>query len=87
MRSLGTQLDQFQKTDLDKVPLPAGMTRTMARTNIELQRLAVEIVAGDFDKFLAQLKAVTPEAATAAVRKWLAADRASIVEVAPEDDG
>lgn len=87
VRSLGTQLDRFQNTDLSQVPLPAGMTRTMARTNIELQRLAVEIVAGDYDKFLAQLKAVTPEVAMAAVRKWLAADQASIVEVAPEDDG
>jgi hypothetical protein len=31
------------------------------------------------------MKAVTPEAAAAAGRKWLAADHACIVEVVPED--
>lgn len=47
------------------------MTRTMATGNIELQRLSVEMVAGDFDRFLTKLRAVTLEAARAALAKWL----------------
>ena len=86
MRSLCNQLDEFQKTNLDNLPLPPGMTRTMARANIELQRLSVEIVAGDFDQFLKKLRAVSPEAAIAAVGKWLATDRACVVELVPEGD-
>jgi hypothetical protein len=87
VHSVGNQLDEFQKTDLDNVPLPPAMTRTMARANIELQRLAVEIVAGDFDAFLRKLKAVTPEDTTAAIGKWLSPERACVVEVAPENGG
>jgi WD40 repeat protein/predicted Zn-dependent peptidase len=84
LRSCCNELEEyFLKTDLDQVPLPPGISRTMARGNVELQRLSVEIVAGDFDRFLTKMKAVSPEAAAAAVRKWLAADRACIVEVVP----
>jgi zinc protease len=86
LRSLSDQLERFQKTDLGSVPLPAGMTRTMGRTNIELQRLAVEMVAGDFDEFLTKLRTVSSTAVRAAVAKWLSADRACIVEVVPEGD-
>ena len=86
LRSCCNELDEyFLKTDLDKVPLPPEISRTLARGNVELQRLSVEIVAGDFDQLLTKMKAVSPEAAAAAVRKWLAADRACIVEVVPED--
>jgi hypothetical protein len=45
----------------------------------------MEIVAGDFDQLLTKMKAVSPAAAAAAVRKWLAADRACIIEVVPDD--
>ncbi len=85
VRSICNQLDEFQKTNLDILPLPPGITRTMTRSNIELQRLAFEIVAGDFDGFLAKLRAVSPDTVRAAVDKWLAADRACLVEVLPED--
>ncbi|MGH7134275.1 MAG: insulinase family protein, partial [Pirellulales bacterium] len=85
LRSYCDEIDEFQKTDLDKAELPAHVSRTMARGNIELQRLRMEIVAGDFDQLLKRVKAVSPEAAAAAARKWLAADRACLVEVVPED--
>ncbi|HVX10835.1 MAG TPA: insulinase family protein [Pirellulales bacterium] len=87
LRSFCDQLDRFQRTDLGSVPLPAGLTRTMGRTNIELQRLTVEMVAGDFDDFLKKLRTVSPTAARAAIAKWLSADQACIVEVLPEGDG
>ncbi len=86
LRSFCDQLERFQKTDLGSVPLPAGMTRTMGRTNIELQRLTVEMVAGDFDEFLAKLRTVSATAVQAAISKRLSADRACIVEVVPEGD-
>lgn len=86
LRSLCEQLERFQKMNLDDVPLPAGVTRTMGRTNIELQRLVVEMIAGDFDRFLTRLKSVSPEATRAAIVKWLPPDRACIVEVVPEGD-
>jgi hypothetical protein len=78
------QFEGFQKTNLDQVPLPPGITRTMARTNIELQRLIVEALSGDFDQFLTNLKAVSPDSTGSAVRKWLSADRACFVEVVPQ---
>jgi len=77
------QIEEFQKTKLDQVPLPPRLTRTLARTNIELQRLIVELLAGDFEQFLTKLKAVSSDSAASAVRKWLSADRACIVEVVP----
>jgi len=85
LRSYSNELDEFFQTDLDKVELPPDVSRTTARGNIELQRLRMEIVAGDFDQLRTRMKAVSPEAAAAAVRKWLAADRACIIEVVPED--
>ena len=85
LRSYCDELDEFFQSDLDKEPLPPDITRTLARGNIELQRLRMEIVAGDFEQLLKRMKAVSPEAAAAAARKWLAADRACIVEVVPED--
>jgi serine/threonine-protein kinase len=94
LRSYCNELDKFFQSDLDKYfadggdengPLPPNMTRTMVRGNIELQRLRMEIMAGDFDQLLTKMKAVSPEAAAAAVRKWLAADRACIIEVVPDD--
>jgi predicted Zn-dependent peptidase len=78
-------LNEFFQADLDKVELPADMSRTEVRGNIELQRLRMEIVAGDFDQLLTKMKAVSPAAAAAAVRKWLTAERACIVEVVPEE--
>lgn len=85
LRSLCGQIEQLRQADLDSIPLPAGMTRAMGRTNIELQRLRVEMIAGDFDRFVAKLRAVTPEAASAAIARWLLPDRATIVEVAPQE--
>ncbi|HEV3341326.1 MAG TPA: insulinase family protein [Pirellulales bacterium] len=83
LRSCCDQLEGFQRTNLDQVRLPPGMTRTMARTNIELQRLIVELLTGDFEEFLTKLKAVSADSARSAVRKWLSADRACFVEVVP----
>jgi serine/threonine protein kinase/predicted Zn-dependent peptidase len=88
LRSYCDELGAFFQTDLDKLDkeqLPPDMNRSAVRGNIELQRLRMEIVAGDSDQLLKKMNAVSPAAAAAAVRKWLAADRACIIEVVPED--
>jgi hypothetical protein len=84
LRSCCDQLERFQKTNLDDVPLPQGVTRTMARTNIELQRLIVEVLAGEWERFLAKLRATSTDSVESATRKWLAADQACVVEIVPE---
>ncbi|HWB11780.1 MAG TPA: insulinase family protein [Pirellulales bacterium] len=78
------QLERFQKTNLDEVPLPQGMTRAMARANLELQRLVVQTLVGDWEQFLTKLRAVSSRSAEAAVGKWLSPERACFVEVVPE---
>jgi zinc protease len=86
LRSCCDQLEGFYKTNLDRLTLPLGLTRGMARTNIELQRLTVEMLAGDWEQLSRKLKAVSSDSVENAVRKWLSADRACFVEVVPEGD-
>lgn len=67
--------------DLDKAPLPPRVTKTMARANIELQRLAKSMVWGDLDGYQEQLNAVTPEAVLAAISTHLDPKSAAVVRI------
>ncbi|MCL6547162.1 MAG: insulinase family protein [Bryobacteraceae bacterium] len=69
--------------DLDKLPLPPKVTKTMARTNIELQRMMRSMIWGDLDAYLKRLDEVKPDAVHGVVGKYLVPKSASIVRVQP----
>ena len=70
--------------DLSKMALPARVTRTMARANIEIQRLTKSLIWGDLDAYRKRLSAVKPEAARQAVLKYLTPELAAVVAIEPE---
>lgn len=67
--------------DLSRIPLPPGITKTTARANIELQRMARSLVWGDLNAYRKRLEEQTPGDVRRAVRKHLAPEAASIVRV------
>lgn len=71
-------------TDLSKVVLPARVSRTMARANIEIQRMAKSLVWGDFDAYRKRLEAVKPEAARLAARRYLAPELGAVILIEPK---
>jgi predicted Zn-dependent peptidase len=72
-----------QPPDLEKMPLPPRMTKTMALLNIELQRLRWEIVCGDLDAYARRLEGVKAEAVRAVAARHLTADKACVVTLEP----
>jgi hypothetical protein len=68
----------FADVDVDKITLPAGLTKTKARAGIELQRMVRSIVWGDLGAYKERLDEVKPEAVPAAVAKHLARSRACL---------
>jgi predicted Zn-dependent peptidase len=75
----------MQKPDvlLDRQALPAGMSRTMARANLELQTLQHVLIAGNFNRYTERLKKVEPSAARQAIAKWLTPDKVFAMRVVP----
>ena len=67
--------------DLEQEALPPRATTTMARANIELQRMAKSMIWGDLDAYLKRLDEVKPDAVHRAVDRYLAPKSASIVRV------
>lgn len=68
--------------DVDKVPLPPRVTRSMARANIELQRMLRVLAWGDLDAYRKRLATVTPDAARTAAARLTPAS-ATVVRVQP----
>ena len=69
--------------DLDKLALPPRVTKTMARTNIELQRMMKSMIWGDLDAYRKRLDEVKPDAVHGVIGKYLVPKSASIVRVQP----
>jgi predicted Zn-dependent peptidase len=74
---------QMPEAFLQQAALPAGMSRTMFRANLELQRMSQELIVGDLDAYVGRLKKVEPSAARKAVAKWLTADKVFAMRVVP----
>jgi len=64
-------------------PLPPGVSRTMARVNLELQRLRHETIVGDFDAYVARLRKVKLSELRHAAAKWLTPEKVLAVRVVP----
>jgi zinc protease len=78
------QFAQFLKpTNLDNTPLPPSVTKTMARSNIELQRMMYEIVWGDLAAYVKRLDALQRDAVIAAMAKHLDAKQVTVVQIEP----
>jgi zinc protease len=69
--------------DLDKLTLPPQVTKTMARANVELQRMMKSLVWGDLDAYRKRLGEVKPDAVDGVIGKYLVPKSASIVRVQP----
>ena len=67
--------------DLEQEALPPRATTTMARANIELQRMARSMVSGDLDAYLARLDCLKLDAVRTAVAKHATPKSPSIVRV------
>ena len=83
LRRLRASFAQLTMTDLDvnKIPVPAGMTRTMMQANVELQRMAKSLAWGDLDAYRRRLDRQKLDDVRRAIRKHLAPESASIVRV------
>ena len=68
-------------TDLDKITLPPRVTKTMARAQMELQRMTKTLAWGDLDAYRKRLDEVTGEQIATAVDKHLTAKGAAVVRV------
>lgn len=65
--------------DVEKMPLPPRVTRTMARTNLELQRMVKTLAWGDLAAYRKRLGVVTAESIAAAAGKYLKPKAATVV--------
>lgn len=68
--------------DIDKMPLPPRVSRSMARANVELQRVLRTLSWGDLDAYRKRLAAVTPDEARASAARLTPA-AATVVRVQP----
>lgn len=76
-------LDQmvFGGVDIDTIPLPPGLTKTMLRANVEIQRMMKSLVWGDLDAYRKRLGDVAAAAVPDVMRRYLAPEAASVVRV------
>ena len=78
------QLAQLTKpVNLANTSLPPNVTRTLARANVELQRMMHEIIWGDLAAYLQRLDALQRDAVVAAMAQHLVANQAVIVYIEP----
>jgi predicted Zn-dependent peptidase len=78
---LRKQLTQMLDTDLEKLALPPRLTKTMALTNLELQRMAMTLAWGDLDIYRKRLEEVTSERIAAAIGTYLTKKAATVVRL------
>jgi zinc protease len=76
-------LQSLRPTDLEKVPLPANVSRSLAAGNMELQLISKEIVWGDLADYAKRLEALDAAAVRATAARRLDPKKAIIVQVQP----
>lgn len=69
--------------DGDTIPLPPGMSRTLARANVELQRLLKELSWGDPASYKARIDALDARAVRDAAARHLDPKAATVVRLGP----
>lgn len=67
--------------DLDKIPLTMRVTKTMARANLEIQRLMKTLAWSDWNAYRKRIEAVKPEAVREVIGKYLVPKLASVVRI------
>jgi predicted Zn-dependent peptidase len=78
------QLSQLTRpVNLDNTPLPPNVTKTLARANVELQRMMNEIVWGDLPGYVQRLEKLERDAVIAAMSQHLDAKKAVVVQIEP----
>jgi predicted Zn-dependent peptidase len=73
-----------QPVNLDGVRLPAHVTKTLARTNMELQWLMRELVWGDLAGSIKRAQQLKPEEVRATIARRLTLDQATLVQLEPK---
>lgn len=69
--------------DVDAIALPPGMSRSLVRANVELQRLVKESSWGDPSSYKARVDAVGARAVRDAAARYFAPSKATIVRLGP----
>ena len=69
--------------DVDTIPLPPGVSRSMVRANVELQRLVKELSWGDPASYRKRIDAVDARAVRDAAARHLDPARATVVRLGP----
>ena len=69
--------------DVDTIPLPPGMSRSVVRANVELQRLVKELSWGDPASYKARIDALGARAVRDAAARYLDPAAATIVRLGP----
>jgi predicted Zn-dependent peptidase len=84
VRATCGQLEQIAgPIDVDTMPLPPNVSRSLARANIELQRAMRGAQWGDLAAYSKRLAGVDAKAVREAVARWLDAKKATIVRLRP----
>jgi predicted Zn-dependent peptidase len=85
-RSRTWLLSSLRPGSLESVTLPPGVTRIVARANIELQVMMRELAWDDAPAYARRVEAVNVDGLRDAARRHLARNRAVVVRVAPRQE-